>query len=59
MENRFSISLKIRRLALDAVFVVMGSKLPASLINAVFASIAAPLLHTAVRPVLRKARVIE
>ena len=46
-------------LALDAVFVVMGSKLPASLINAVFASIAAPLLHAAVRPTLKKARFVE
>lgn len=46
-------------LALDAVFVVMGSKLPASLINAVFASIAAPLLHAAVRPVLKKGNFIR
>ena len=46
-------------LALDAVFVVMGTKLPASLINAVFASVAAPLLHTAIRPMLKKARVVD
>lgn len=46
-------------LALDAVFVVMGSKLPASLINAVFASIAAPLLHAAVRPTLKKGGFVE
>ena len=46
-------------LALDAVFVVMGSKLPASLINACFATIAAPVLHAAVAPVLKKAGFIK
>ena len=35
---------------LDAVVVTMGSKLPASLINAVFAMIVAPILYAAIRP---------
>ena len=35
---------------LDAVVVTMGSKLPASLINAVFAMIVAPILYAAIAP---------
>ena len=38
----------------DAVWVTMLSKLPASLINAVFAMIVAPVLYEAVRPALAK-----
>ena len=37
---------------LDAVVVTMGSKLPASLINAVFAMIVAPILYAAIAPAL-------
>ena len=39
-------------LALDAVFVVMLQKLPASLINAGFATLAAPPLYFALSPAL-------
>lgn len=38
---------------LDAVVVTMGSKLPASLINAVFAMIVAPILYAAIAPALQ------
>lgn len=44
---------------LDATFVVMGSKLPASLINALFAMIAAPILYTALRPALKRAGILD
>ena len=40
-------------LTLDAVTLSMLSKLPGSLINAVFAFIAAPILFSALRPALR------
>ena len=39
----------------DAVWVTMLGKLPASLINAVAAMIAAPILYTALRPALERA----
>ena len=39
---------------LDGALAVMGSKLPASLINAVCAFILAPLIYMAVEPVLNK-----
>lgn len=40
---------------MDAVWATMLSKLPASLINAVAAMIAAPILYTALRPALERA----
>ena len=46
-------------LTLDAVVVSMLSKLPGSLINAVFAFIAAPILFSALRPALRHAGLYE
>ena len=39
----------------DAVWVTMLGKLPASLLNAVAAMIAAPILYTALRPALERA----
>ena len=45
-------------IALDATFVVMAGKLPASLINAVFAMIAAPVLYTVLRPALKRAGIL-
>ena len=39
----------------DAVWLTMLSKLPASLLNAVAAMIAAPVLYTALRPALERA----
>ena len=44
---------------LDAVVVTMGSKLPASLINAVFAMIVAPILYAAIAPALRRRGLLE
>ena len=44
---------------LDAVAVTMGSKLPASLINAVFAMIVAPMLYAAIAPALRRKGLLE
>ena len=46
-------------LPLDATWAVMLSKLPASLINAVFALIVAPILYAAIRPALKKAGLLE
>jgi hypothetical protein len=37
----------------------MASKLPASLINAVFALVVAPILYSALRPALQKAGLLE
>jgi uncharacterized membrane protein len=44
---------------LEAAGAVMLAKLPASLINAVFALIVAPLLFAALRPALKKAGLLE
>ena len=43
----------------DAVLVTMGTKLPASLINAVFALLVAPVLFAAVWPALKRAGVMD
>ena len=43
----------------ETVAAAMASKLPASLINAVFAIIVAPILYAAVVPALRKAGLID
>jgi len=44
---------------LATAWATMGSKLPASLINAVFAMIVAPLLYAAIVPVLKKTGALE
>lgn len=44
---------------LDTTWVTMLAKLPASLINAVFAFIAAPILYAAIRPALQKAGLLK
>ena len=44
---------------IDAVWATMLSKLPASLINAVFAIVVAPILYSAIRPALQKAGLLE
>lgn len=43
----------------NTVWATMLSKLPASLINAVFAMIAAPILYAAIRPALSRAGLLE
>lgn len=49
----------IKNIALDATWVVMGTKLPASLINAVVGVIVSCVLFYAIRPALRKAGLLE
>ncbi len=49
----------VQGLALDATWVVMAGKLPASLINAVFAMIVAPILYTVLRKALEKTGMLE
>ena len=44
---------------MDAVWATMVAKLPASMINAVFAMIVAPLLYAALVPPLRRANLLE
>ena len=44
---------------MDAVWATMLSKLPASLINAAFAIVVAPILYGALRPALQKAGLLE
>lgn len=39
----------------DAVWITMGGKLPASLLNAAAAMVAAPILYSALRPALERA----
>ena len=46
-------------LPLDAVGAVMLEKLPASLINAVFAIVVAPILYAALRPALERAGLLQ
>jgi len=46
-------------LTMDAVTAKMISKLPGSLMNAVFAFIVAPILHSAVKPALKHAGLYE
>ena len=52
MLKTFIMKQAVDGLALDAVFVVMLQKLPASLINAGFATLAAPPLYFALSPAL-------
>ena len=59
MTKTFLERMLVYGLTFDATLVVMASKLPASLINACFATIAAPVLHAAVAPVLKKAGFIK
>jgi len=44
---------------MDGVWAAMVGKLPASMINAVFAMIVAPLLYTALVPALKRAGLLE
>ncbi|MBQ2061724.1 MAG: ECF transporter S component [Oscillospiraceae bacterium] len=43
----------------ETVWAALLSKFPASAINAVFAMIVAPILYTALRPALQKARLLD
>lgn len=54
MLKTFVFGLTINGLTMEATKIKMLSKLPASLINAAFASIAVPLLYPVLHPALRK-----
>lgn len=55
MLKTFVFGLLLDGLTLDAVTVKMASKLPGSLLNAIFAFIVAPILFGALRPALKHA----
>ena len=59
MLKTFIMGLWVKGLNMDATLVSMGSKLPASLINAVFATIVAPLLMNALHLPLHKLGVLS
>ena len=59
MLKTFVFGLMIDGLTMDAVTVKLLSKLPGSLMNAVFAFIVAPILFAAVKPALRHAGLYE
>ena len=58
MLKTFIMGLTVKGLTMDATLVSMGSKLPASLINAAFATIAAPILMNALHLPLHKLGVL-
>ena len=53
MLKTFVFGLTVNGLTLEGTFAKMGAKLPASLINAVFAAVVSPLFYLAVKPALR------
>ena len=53
MLKTFVMGLTVRGLTMDATIASMLSKLPGSVINAIFASIIAPVFFNAIRPALR------
>ena len=59
MLKTFVLGLTVKGLTMDATVVSMLSKLPGSMINAVFASIVAPLFFNALRPALKHAGLWE
>ena len=59
MLKHFVYQLLLYGNTLDGTLIIMGSKLPASLINAVFAMIVAPVLYAALLPALKKAGILK
>ena len=59
MLKTFIMGLTVRGLTMDATLVSMGSKLPASLINAVFATVVSPILMSALHQPLHKLGVLR
>ena len=55
MLKTFVLGLTMRGLTMDATLLSMASKFPGSTINALFASVAGPLLFFALRPALSRA----
>ena len=58
MLKTFVMGLTVKGLTMDATLVSMGSKLPASLINAVFATVVAPVLMNALHHPLHRMGVL-
>ena len=58
MLKTFVMGLTVKGLTMDATLVSMGSKLPASLINAVFATVVAPILMNALHHPLHRMGVL-
>jgi len=54
MLKTFILGLTVNGLTMEATLIKMGSKLPASLINGVFAAVAAPILMNALHTPLRR-----
>ena len=59
MLKTFIMGLTVYGLGMAGTLVKMGSKLPASLINALFASVATPLLFVALHPSLKHVGYLE
>ena len=59
MLKTFIFGLTVNGLTLEGTYAKMAAKLPASLINAVFATIVAPLFYLAVKPALRHMDVLK
>lgn len=59
MLKTFIFGLTVNGLTMEATWIRMGAKLPASLINAVFAAIAAPVFYAAVRPALKHTDILR
>ena len=59
MLKTFIMGLTVNGLTLEATFIKMGSKLPASLINAAFATIVAPILIQALHKPLHQLHVLS
>ncbi len=59
MLKTFIFGLTVNGLTLEGTYAKMAAKLPASLINAVFATVVAPLFYLAVIPALRHMDVLK
>ena len=59
MLKTFCFQMLVYGYPMETAVVTMGSKLPASLLNAAAAMIAAPVLYTALLPALRRAGQLE
>ena len=59
MLKTFVFGLTVNGLTLEATGLKMAAKLPGSVINAVFASVAGPVLFSALRPALRHAGLFD
>ena len=59
MLKTFVFGLAVNGLTLEATYATMGAKLPASLINAVFAAVVAPAFYLALAPALKHMNVLQ